>query len=420
MQPWSLQRVRIGDPVQELFALRADTAFHIHGQAAKSRMKLPFCSTHREPEPEFRRIACFLLVMMAIFLGTSQADAARVRIKDIADFEGVRTNQLIGYGLVVGLHGTGDKLTNVLFTRETLISMLNRLGVNIRDREIQLQTHDVAAVMVTADLPPFAHGGGRIDVTVSATGDATDLTGGTLLVTPLMAADGEVYAVAQGSLATNAFSARGAAASIVHNIPTNGHIANGAVVEREVPVDLANKRLLHLSLRNPDFTTATRIARAVNASEGAIAQVEDPRTVALNLSSSNRMQTLYRIGDLMVEPDTLAKVVVDDASGTIVIGNDVRISTVAIAQGNLTIQVTETPIVSQPGPFSSGTTTVAPRTNINVNNGNNAKLGILNDGPTLSNLVAGLNALGVGPRDMISILQAIKADGALQADLEVR
>ncbi|NHN87513.1 flagellar basal body P-ring protein FlgI [Acetobacter conturbans] len=371
--------------------------------------------------PKVFRLFSTLLLGISILIQPFSAEAARVRIKDIADFEGVRTNQLIGYGLVVGLHGTGDKLTNVLFTRETLISMLNRLGVNIRDREIQLQTHDVAAVMVTADLPAFSHGGGRIDVTVSATGDATDLTGGTLLVTPLMAADGEVYAVAQGSLATNAFSAKGAAASIVHNIPTNGHIANGAVVEREVPVDLANKKQLHLSLRNPDFTTATRMAQAINSNIGGnIARVMDPRTIALDLTMRDNIQSLSLIGDLMVEPDTLAKVVVDDASGTIVIGNDVRISTVAIAQGNLTIQVTETPIVSQPGPMSNGTTTVAPRTSINVNNGNNAKLGILRNGPALSDLVSGLNALGVGPRDMISILQAIKADGALQADLEVR
>lgn len=377
----------------------------------------------RRPEAEhLKRIPLLSALFLAGFLliQSFAANAALVRVKDIADFEGVRTNQLIGYGLVVGLHGTGDKLTNVLFTRETLISMLNRLGVNIRDREIQLQTHDVAAVMVTADLPAFSHGGGRIDVTVSATGDATDLTGGTLLVTPLMAADGEIYAVAQGSLATNAFSARGAAASIVHNIPTNGHIANGAVVEREVPVDLANRKQMHLSLRNPDFTTAGRIAQAINSSVGNIARVMDPRTISLDLTLKDSIPALSRIGDLLVEPDTLAKVVVDDASGTIVIGNDVRISTVAIAQGNLTIQVTETPIVSQPGPMSNGTTTVAPRTNINVNNGNNAKLGILRNGPALSDLVSGLNALGVGPRDMISILQAIKADGALQADLEVR
>ncbi|MCE0742447.1 flagellar basal body P-ring protein FlgI [Acetobacter sicerae] len=377
----------------------------------------------RRPDAEhLKRIPLLSALFLAgfLFIQSFAANAALVRVKDIADFEGVRTNQLIGYGLVVGLHGTGDKLTNVLFTRETLISMLNRLGVNIRDREIQLQTHDVAAVMVTADLPAFSHGGGRIDVTVSATGDATDLTGGTLLVTPLMAADGEIYAVAQGSLATNAFSARGAAASIVHNIPTNGHIANGAVVEREVPVDLANRKQMHLSLRNPDFTTAGRIAQAINNSVGHIARVMDPRTISLDLTLRDSIPALSRIGDLLVEPDTLAKVVVDDASGTIVIGNDVRISTVAIAQGNLTIQVTETPIVSQPGPMSNGTTTVAPRTNINVNNGNNAKLGILRNGPALSDLVSGLNALGVGPRDMISILQAIKADGALQADLEVR
>ncbi|MFT8720416.1 flagellar basal body P-ring protein FlgI [Acetobacter sp.] len=383
-------------------------------------MSLFFNGTTTKVKAIWRQLSAFGLVV-SLLLQSFPAHASFVRVKDIADFEGVRTNQLIGYGLVVGLHGTGDKLTNVLFTRETLISMLNRLGVNIRDREIQLQTHDVAAVMVTADLPPFSHGGGRIDVTVSATGDATDLTGGTLLVTPLMAADGEVYAVAQGSLATNAFSARGAAASIVHNIPTNGHIANGAVVEREVPVDLVNKKHLHLSLRNPDFTTASRIAAAINSRIGAnIATVTDPRTVELDLTTRNSVESLSRIGDLMVEPDTLAKVVVDDASGTIVIGNDVRVSTVAIAQGNLTIQVTETPQVSQPGPMSNGTTTVAPRTSINVNNGNNAKLGILRNGPTLSELVSGLNALGVGPRDMISILQAIKADGALQADLEVR
>lgn len=366
------------------------------------------------------RLFFAVLVTCPLLFQPSPASAALVRIKDIADYEGVRTNQLIGYGLVVGLHGTGDKLTNVLFTRETLISMLNRLGVNIRDREIQLQTHDVAAVMVTADLPPFSHGGGRIDVTVSATGDATDLTGGTLLVTPLMAADGEIYAVAQGSLATNAFSVKGAAASIVHNNPTNGHIANGAVVEREVPVDLSNRHQLHLSLRNPDFTTATRIAQVINRSIGPIARVMDPRTIALDLTARDSIDSLSRIGDLLVEPDTLAKVVVDDASGTIVIGNDVRVSTVAIAQGNVTIQVTETPMVSQPGPMSNGTTAVVPRTNINVNNGNNARLGILPNGPTLSSLVSGLNALGVGPRDMISILQAIKADGALQADLEVR
>ncbi|MBF0887735.1 flagellar basal body P-ring protein FlgI [Gluconobacter sp. LMG 1745] len=365
-----------------------------------------------------QRLTAFVCVGLLLLPGF--ALAASVRIKDITDMEGVRSNQLIGYGLVVGLNGTGDRLTNTIFTRETLISMLNRLGVNIRDQETQLQTHDVAAVMVTADLPAFAHGGNRIDVTVSAAGDASSLTGGTLLVTPLMAADGEVYAVAQGSLATNAFSARGAAASITRNVPTSGHIANGGIVEREVPFDLSHRANLHLSLRNPDFTTASRIAAIINRTFGPIANVQDPRTVLLDLSSHDPVPTLSRIGDLLVTPDTPAKVVVDEASGTIIMGADVRISTVAVAQGNLTVQVTETPQVSQPGPFSNGQTAIVPRTNVKVDTGKNQHLAVVPGGTTLRELVAGLNALGVGPRDMISILQAIKADGALQAELEMR
>ncbi|MBB2189438.1 flagellar basal body P-ring protein FlgI [Gluconacetobacter azotocaptans] len=361
-----------------------------------------------------------VLVCAGLFPMTA-AHGASVRIKDIVDYEGVRENQLVGYGLVVGLRGTGDRLTNTIFTRETLIGMLNRLGVNIRDREIQLQTHDVAAVMVTATLPPFSHGGGRIDVTVSAVGDARDLTGGTLLVTPLQAADGEVYAVAQGSLVTNAFTATGAAASVTRNIPTSGHIANGGVVEREVPVVLGAGGIIHLSLFNPNFTTATRIANAINRHiGGGMARVDDPRTIFVDLSGRDIAQTLYRIGDLMIEPDTMAKVIVDEASGTIVMGDNVRMTTVAIAQGNLTIQITELPQVVQPGPFSNGTTAVAPRTQINASTDSEHRLGILREGPTLASLVAGMNALGMGPRDMIGILQAIKADGALQADLEVR
>ncbi|WP_215749301.1 MULTISPECIES: flagellar basal body P-ring protein FlgI [unclassified Gluconobacter] len=368
--------------------------------------------------PIFRRLtAIFCAFILCI---PSLTLAATVRIKDITDMEGVRTNQLIGYGLVVGLNGTGDRLTNSIFTRETLISMLNRLGVNIRDQETQLQTHDVAAVMVTADLPAFAHGGNRIDVTVSAAGDSSSLTGGTLLVTPLMAADGEVYAVAQGSLATNAFSARGAAASVTRNVPTSGHIANGAVVEREVPFDLSHRKNLHLSLRNPDLTTASRMAAVINRTIGPIAVVEDPRTVLLDLSTRDPVPTLSRIGDLLVTPDNPAKVIVDEASGTIIMGADVRISTVAVAQGNLTVQITETPQVSQPGPFSNGQTAVVPRTNVKVDTGKNSHLAVLPGGTTLRELVSGLNALGVGPRDMISILQAIKADGALQAELEMR
>jgi flagellar P-ring protein precursor FlgI len=346
---------------------------------------------------------------------------AQVRIKDIADLEGVRTNQLVGYGLVVGLNGTGDKLDAAVFTRQSLIGMLERLGVNTRDQEAKLQTKNVAAVMVTAELPAFARTGSRIDVSVSALGDASNLTGGTLLVTPLLAADGEVYAVAQGALATGAISARGVAASVTRGVPTSGRIANGATVEREVGYQLAAKPALRLGLRNPDLTTARRIAAAVNrVLGGGAARATDPRTVALDLGGRDVIEALARIEDLHVEPDNAAVVVIDEASGTIVMGANVRVSTVAIAQGNLTIRVTETPEVSQPGPLSNGTTTVVPRTNIQVDDSSDKKLGILGANVTLRDLVASLNALGVGPRDMISILQSIKAAGALQAELQVR
>ncbi|TLU73113.1 flagellar basal body P-ring protein FlgI [Lichenicoccus roseus] len=362
-----------------------------------------------------------LLFLLLIVLAARPAGAEQVRIKDIADFEGIRSNQLIGYGLVVGLNGTGDRLSNSVFTRESLISMLERLGVNIRDQEAKLQTKNIAAVMVTTDLPAFAHGGSRIDVTVSAVGDATDLSGGTLLVTPLMSADGEVYAVAQGQLVTSAFSAKGAGASVTRNIPTSARMANGATVEREVAVDLSARTDMHLSLRNPDLTTAERIAAVIDKGLGqAVARATDPRTVVLALSGRDVVGTLSQIEDMLVEPDSPAVVVVDEASGTIVMGDNVHISTVAIAQGNLTIQVAETPEVSQPGSLSGGKTVIVPRTSVQVDTGAGKRLGILENGPSLRDLVSGLNSLGVGPRDMISILQTIKAAGALQADLVVR
>ncbi len=362
-----------------------------------------------------------LLAAVLLALAPDGAGANEVRIKDIADVEGVRSNQLVGYGLVVGLNGTGDKLDNAVFTRQSLIGMLERLGVNTRDQAATLKTKNVAAVMVTADLPAFARTGGRIDIAVSALGDATDLAGGTLLVTPLLGADGEVYGVAQGALTTGAISAKGAAQSVTRNIPTSARIANGATVEREVAFALDSKAGLRLGLRNPDLTTARRMADVINrAVGGAPARAVDPRTVALDLSGRDVIATLARIEELRVEPDTAAVVVIEESSGTIVMGADVRISTVAIAQGNLTIRVTETPQVSQPGPLSNGRTTVVPRTNVQVDDQNDKKLGILPAGATLRELVASLNALGVGPRDMISILQSIKAAGALQADLVVR
>ena len=367
-----------------------------------------------------RAIPIFFVLSILLPTLAPVGAAAQVRIKDITDVEGVRENQLIGYGLVVGLNGTGDKLSSNVFTRESLIGMLERLGVNTRDQATALSTKNVAAVMVTAQLPAFARSGSRIDIAVSALGDATNLTGGILLVTPLLAADGEVYAVGQGPLSTGAIAARGAASSVTRGVPTSARIANGATVEKEVAFQLDKGNTLRLGLRNPDLTTARRIAAAINGAVGAISKATDPRTVAIALGGRDPIDTLAAIENLPVVPDNEARVVIDEASGTIVMGANVRISTVAIAQGNLTIRVTETPEVSQPGPLSNGTTVTTPRTNISVDDQHDRKLGILESGATLRDLVASLNALGVGPRDLISILQAIKAEGALHANLEIR
>jgi len=360
------------------------------------------------------------LLALLISFAVAAPAGAQIRIKDIASVEGVRENQLIGYGLVVGLNGTGDKLDNNIFTRESLVGMLERLGVNTRDQVTKLTTKNLAAVMVTADLPAFARSGSRIDIAISALGDATNLTGGVLLVTPLLAADGEVYAVAQGAVATGAIAARGAASSVTRGVPTSARISNGATVEREVAFRLDKTNAFRLGLRNPDLTTARRIAVAINQALGPVAKATDPRTVALNLAGRDPIDTLAALENLRVEPDSPAIVVIEESSGTIVMGANVRISTVAIAQGNLTIRVTETPEVSQPAPFSGGTTTVVPRTQVQVDDQHDRKLGILQGSVTLRDLVASLNALGVGPRDLISILQSIKAAGALQADLMVR
>jgi flagellar P-ring protein precursor FlgI len=344
------------------------------------------------------------------------------RIKDIADFEGVRENQLVGYGIVVGLNGTGDDLKNAIFTRESLIGMLDRLGVNARDAD--LETDNVAAVMVTASLPPFARQGTEIDVTISALGDATSLQGGTLLVTPMIGADGEVYAVAQGQVTIGGFSATGQAESVLRGVPTSGRIARGAIVEREVPFDLAALQTVSIALRNPDFTTAKRIADAVNEQIGRdVAYPQDSGTVVLNVAAGggDASALMTEVEALPISPDFPARVVIDENTGVIVMGENVRISKVAVAQGNLTIRVTETPQVSQPNPFSNtGVTVVVPRTNVEVQEDADRKLAVVDPGVTLEELVAGLNSLGVSPRDMISILQTIKTAGALQADLVVQ
>jgi flagellar P-ring protein precursor FlgI len=346
--------------------------------------------------------------------------ASTSRIKDLANIEGVRQNQLIGYGLVVGLNGTGDTLNNIPFTKQSLQAMLERLGVNVRGAT--MRTGNVAAVMVTANLPAFGTQGTRIDVTVSALGDSKSLQGGTLLVTPLLGADGNVYAVAQGSLAIGGFQAEGEAGKITRGVPTVGRISNGAIIEREIDFALNRLNQVRLALRNSDFTTAKRIAAAINDFIGvSTAEPLDSSTVQVNVPKQyvgNVVSLLTEIEQLQIEPDLAAKIVIDERSGIIVMGRDVRVSTVAVAQGNLTVTISETPQVSQPAPFSRGRTVTVPRTRVGVQE-DGKKFAVVREGVSLQQLVDGLNALGIGPRDLIAILQAIKAAGAIQADIEV-
>jgi flagellar P-ring protein precursor FlgI len=366
------------------------------------------------------------LVVLAAVLFAALAPAgaqASSRIKDIVEVEGVRENMLVGYGLVVGLNGTGDSLRNAPFTRQSLEAMLERLGVNVRDARVD--TKNVAAVMVTAQLPAFAASGSRVDVSVSAMGDAKSLLGGTLLVTPLLGADGEAYAVAQGTIATGSFSAGGASgSSVTKGVPTAGRIASGGVVEREAAFQMASLERVRLTLRNPDFTTARRIADAVNVKFPGTARADNPTIVTLAPDRRDPIGFITAVEQLQVEPDNPAKVVIDEVSGVIVMGEAVRVSTVAIAQGNLTISVQENPQVSQPQPFTTGgQTVVTPQSDVTVTEETGKELRFVSsgkgEGASLATLVQGLNALGVSPRDMISILQTIKAAGALQADIEV-
>ncbi len=408
----------------------------------------------------FRRLGGALLAPMLALLALALLAAAPVqagtsRIKDIADFEGIRENMLVGYGLVVGLDGTGDSLNNAPFTKQSLEAMLERLGVNIRAAG-NYNTKNLAAVMVTATLPPFARHGSRVDVYAGTLGDAKSLVGGQLLVTPLYGADGEVYAVAQGAIAAGGFKAQGAAALVQRGVVTGGRISNGAIVEREVGFELASMPALRLTLRNPDLTTARRMSQAVSSYLGLpAARAMDPSTVFIEIPEGRKTDVIgmmTEIEQLIVETDQVARVVIDEKTGVIVMGANVRIDTVAIAQGNLTIKITETPQVSQPLPFaptgdatksnvpklnadgtiardaqgnvlyeatSGANTVVVNRTDIQVDDQANRKLAILRRGVTLQELVDGINALGFGPRDLITILQAIKASGALQADLQM-
>lgn len=362
--------------------------------------------------------------ILIIFSLVNQTIAAPVvRIKDIANFEGVRENQLVGYGLVVGLNGTGDTLGSSTYTKESLTSMLERMGVNVRDAAVP-SGKNVAAVMVTASLPPFSRQGTKIDISVSAMGDAKDLKGGTLLVTPLLGADGEVYAVGQGPVSVGGVKVEGkSGSSVTKGVPTAGRIANGAIIEKEIGFELTNLQSIKLSLRNPDLTTARRVAEAINHfSKETSAKATDPATVIVNVPvhyHGNLVGYMTDIEQLTIKPDTPAKIIIDDHDGVIVMGENVRVSTVAITHGNITIKITETPQVSQPNPFTNVTSaTMVERSDIKIKEAK-GKFAVIEGSVTLQDLVNGLNALGASPRDLITIIQSIKAAGALQADIEV-
>ena len=384
----------------------------------KTRGRMP---TSRHPA-RFVSVALLAVPLSfgAVLAVASVPAQAQVMLRDLVSIEGVRTNQLVGYGLVVGLQGTGDTLRNAQFTQQSLTAMLERMGVNVTG--LQMQTRNVAAVVVTATLPAFSRQGSPLDVQVSSLGDAKSLSGGTLMVTPLLGADGEVYAVAQGPVVVGGFQAAGAAQAVKTGVQTAGRIPGGATVEREIPNTLDDLDTLRLALRDPDFTSAERIQQAINAQLGpGTAQATDLGTVDLHVPPAFNHQVtalLAQVERIEVKPDTPARVVIDEKSGTIVVGADVKLDPVAVTHGNLTVRVTETPQVSQPAPFSGGRTAVTPNTQIDVNDHADRKLQILNRSVTLKELVDGLNVLGLGPRDLIQVLNALKAAGALHAELE--
>lgn len=366
-------------------------------------------------------IKFFRFLVLALFLPMA-AHANAIRLKDLVEFDGVRGNDLVGYGLVVGLNGTGDGLRNSPFTEEIMSNILERLGVNVTGE--QFRPKNVAAVFVTASLPPFARVGSNLDVAVSAIGDSSSLLGGTLIMTPLNAADGQIYAVAQGSILAGGTVAQGEAASVTQGVPTSGVIPSGGRIEREIEFDLASLSTMRLALREADFTTANRIERAINAEFGRnVALMRDSGTVEVDIERTNARSTAHAIGrmeNILVEPQRKARVVVDQRSGTIVMGSDVRISRVAVAQGNLTLRIEEAPLVVQPNPFTDAQPVVVPRTAVGINEEENVQLAEVPETTSLSEVVSGLNALGVSPRDMIDILKSLKAAGALHAEFVVR
>jgi len=364
------------------------------------------------------QLKIFFAALLSGFVFCADA-SADVRIKDIVNIEGVRGNDLVGYGLVVGLNGTGDGMRNSPYTEEALSSLLERLGVNVQGEDFR--PRNIAAVIVTGTLPPFARAGSQIDITVSAIGDAKNLLGGTLIMTPLHSGDGQVYAVAQGPVLASGFSAEGDGASVTFGAPTTGSIPQGARVERELDFNFEDMQTLRLSLRSPDFTTAARVESAINKSFGRpVAHLIDPGTIELAMAGMplSPVHMIGQIENIRVTPEQKARIVIDQKSGTVVLGADVKISRFAVTQGNLTITVRETPFVSQPNPFSrNGETIVLPDTTISVDTNSEKRIAELDDNVSLSDLIEGLNALGVGPRELIDILKSVKAAGALHAEL---
>jgi flagellar P-ring protein precursor FlgI len=360
------------------------------------------------------------LALLLAFAALAPADPAlAIRVKELATFEGVRINQITGYGLVVGLNGTGDK-DQTGFTRQSLSNLLKRMDLTIAPSALKVK--NVAAVMVTADLPPFVKPGTKIDILVSSIGDATSLQGGTLVATSLKGLDDQVYAMAQGPLSVGGFAITGQAATVQKNHPTVGRIVQGATVEREVPIRWQGKESLSVKLGQPDFTTAARVAEAINESlPGAAAKPLDASTIELSIPQNFRENLAVLVAELEnlnVEPDYVGKVIIDERTGTVVVGENVKLSTVAVAHGTLSVQIREGAQVTQPGPFGGGETVVTPETEINVEEGADNLL-LIERSTNINDVVKALNAIGVTPRDLIMIFQAIKAAGALHGELEI-
>jgi len=361
----------------------------------------------------------WISIISFLSLGVDLGVEASVRIKDVTSLQGVRQNQLIGYGIVVGLDGTGDGSSNQ-FTSQSLVTMLNNLGVGIDPRQVAVK--NVAGVIVTAQLPPFARMGTKLDILVSSLGDAKSLQGGTLLLTPLRGADGQVYAVAQGPLTVGGFAESQAGASQTKNHPTVGKIPGGAIVEKELLFNFSGLDQLIYSLKNPDFTTADRIAAAINNRlKGSYAKATDSGTVSVEVPANFQgkvVDLVASIESIGIQPDTLAKVIVNERTGTVVVGADVRISTVAIAHGNLSIKIQPQAVISQPNALAAGETVVFETADIEIKE-EDQKLALMPGGVSIGDLVKALNAIGISPRDLIAVFQAIAASGALQAELEV-